>query len=226
VKIVLLPGTDGTGILFQPFVNVLPEGTDAEVVSYPGDEYLTYEQLADLVRNLVPRNLPYIIVAESYSGPVAALLAAAPTGRLQGVVFVASFVSGPFGRLGRWAANAVPVSSLRVGMPGWFLRWLLMDAATPSELIGVAQDAISRVSSRVLVQRLRDSLKAEYSDRIRNSKVRMACLAPQSDRLLGERGMRGLIAANPNIEILRIPGPHALLQCAPERCVAALGEWL
>jgi hypothetical protein len=35
MKIVLLPGLDGTGILFKPFIEALPNGIDVLVISYP-----------------------------------------------------------------------------------------------------------------------------------------------------------------------------------------------
>lgn len=76
--IVLLPGMDGTGILLRPFVDLLPNGIDVKVISYPEDTYLTYEQLAERVLGVVPRSEPYVIIAESYSGPVACLIAAHP----------------------------------------------------------------------------------------------------------------------------------------------------
>jgi hypothetical protein len=113
VVIVLVPGMDGTGILFKAFARCVPDGIDVKVVPYPEDKYLTYEQLAERVMGLVPSNAPYVIIAESYSGPVASFLAAHPVGNLQAVVFVSSFVSSPCGRIGSWIAKMVPVAIFR-----------------------------------------------------------------------------------------------------------------
>src|SRR5207237_6939642 len=101
---------DGTGILFKAFVRILPDGIDAKVVPYPEDKHLTYEQLAERVMGAVPSSAPYVIIAESYSGPVASLLAAHPVGNLQAVVFVSSFVALPCGRFGPWIAKVVPTA--------------------------------------------------------------------------------------------------------------------
>ena len=35
MKVVLLPGLDGTGILFKPFIEALPKNIETLVVSYP-----------------------------------------------------------------------------------------------------------------------------------------------------------------------------------------------
>lgn len=44
MKIVLLPGLDGTSISFNPLLEVLPQKADVVVVSYP-DTKLSYGQL-------------------------------------------------------------------------------------------------------------------------------------------------------------------------------------
>jgi len=222
VRIVLLPGMDGTGILLRPFVQLLPVGIDATVVSYPEDIYLTHQQLAKLVLDIVPCSEPYVILAESYSGPVACLLAAHPVGNLCAVVFVASFVSLPWGAIGRWIAEILPTALFRPRTPAWILRWLLMDADTPIEMISEAQDIIARVRPEVLAQRLRDSLNADFGPTLRDSTVRVVCLVPESDRLLGERGLRGFLAAKPSIEVVRVAGPHSILQCAPAGSLTSL----
>jgi hypothetical protein len=191
VLIVLLPGMDGTGILLRPFVDLLPNGIDVKVISYPEDTYLTYEQLAERVLGVVPRSEPYVIIAESYSGPVACLIAAHP-------------------------------ALFRSRAPACMLRWLLMDADTPPEMISEAQDVIARVRPEVMAQRLRDSLSADFAPILRDCTVRIVCLSPESDRLLGTRWLRGFLAAKPGIETVQIAGPHSILQCAPASCLAVL----
>jgi len=219
--IVLLPGMDGTGIMLRPFVEQLANGIDVQVVSYPEDIYLTHQQLADRVRDVLPSGMPYVIIAESYSGPIACLLAAHSVGDLQAVVFVASFASLPWGAIGRLIAKILPTALFRPRMPAGILRWLLMDGATP-EMISEAQDVIARVRPEVLAQRLRDSLNADFAPMLRNSTVRIVCLAPESDRLLGTRARRRFLVARPDAEIVTIAGPHSLLQCAPARSLAVL----
>jgi pimeloyl-[acyl-carrier protein] methyl ester esterase len=212
---------DGTGIMLRPFVELLPTGIDVNVVRYPEDIYLTHQQLADRVRSTVPSSEPYVIIAESYSGPSACLMAAHSVGDLQAVVFVASFASLPWGRIGRCIAKILPTALFRPRMPAGILRWLLMDGATP-EMISEAQDVIARVRPEVLAQRLRDSLNADYATMLQGSNVRIVCLFPESDRLLGTRARRRFLAARPDAEIVTIAGPHSLLQCAPARSLAAL----
>jgi pimeloyl-[acyl-carrier protein] methyl ester esterase len=222
VLVVLLPGMDGTGTLFSKFVGLLPDGIDAKIVPYPKDRHMSYAQLAELVSGVLPRNTPYVIIAESYSGPVASILAAHPVGNLHGVVFVSSFVAFPCGRPGPWIAKMVPTVLFRVRAPAWILRWLVMDSATPREMISAVQDAIASVRPEVLTRRLRDALNADFAVTLRHCTVRIVYLLSGSDCLLGTRGLRGLLTARPDIETVEIDGPHFLLQCAPDSSLAGL----
>ena len=192
--------------------------------SHYKNKYMTYEQLAELAIRFLPVNEPYVIIAESYSGPVAALLAAHPVGDLQAIVFVSSFVSFPGGRIGQWIAPLLPLRLFRQRAPAWILRWLLMDSATASELICEVQNAIARVSSDVLTRRLREALNANFAEILKDCTVRIVCLSPDAHRLLGTRALRYFVAPNPLIETVKIPGPHFLLQCAPDDSLLALQD--
>lgn len=213
---------DGTGKLFEAFVRLLPEVSETCIVSYPVDRHLSYEQLAETVVNIVPPSAPYVIIAESYSGPVAALVAARRIGDLRAVVFVASFLALPMGRSGRWIAKAMPAALFKWRPPARILQWLLMDPSASAELISDLQNAIASVRPEVLRQRLRDAGNADFGAVLQQYHGRIIYLFSRTDRLLGIRGLRGFLAADPRIETVEIEGPHLLLQCAPEKCLAAL----
>lgn len=213
---------DGTGALFRDFRQILPTELDVRTISYDEDRHQTYEQLADQVKLQTPIDEPYVVIAESYSGPVASLLAANPVGNLLAVVLVASFVSRPCGHLGSWLATLVPTAMFRFPMPDWALRWLLLDSEASSELISAVKNAIARVRPDVLARRFRDALRADCTLELRRSTARIVYLYSRSDRLLGTRGIRGILTARPNAEIVEVPGPHLLLQCAPASTLAVL----
>jgi hypothetical protein len=52
--LVLLPGLDGTGLLFQPLVEALSKDIEPIVVSYPDDIPLGYGELLPLVDGALP----------------------------------------------------------------------------------------------------------------------------------------------------------------------------
>lgn len=75
MKLILLPGLDGTGRLFAPLIKILPSHYSPLVVAYPHDETLSYAALIDYVQGLIPKEESHILVAESFSGPIAINLA-------------------------------------------------------------------------------------------------------------------------------------------------------
>ena len=68
---VLLPGLDGSGQFFEPFVKALPSFVQPHIISYPFDGCADYDQVLEYVQPLLPTNRDYFILAESFSGPAA-----------------------------------------------------------------------------------------------------------------------------------------------------------
>lgn len=87
LKIVLLPGMDGTGELFQDFVGFLPQSFQVVTVQYPTQEAFSYAMLERLARAACSGTGPFVLVAESFSTPVALSLAATSPPSLRGIVF-------------------------------------------------------------------------------------------------------------------------------------------
>src|SRR5512147_2728475 len=73
--LLLLPGLDGTGELFAAFVAALREH-EVRIITYPHDRALGYPALEEFVREKLPRDQDYFLLAESFSGPVGISIAA------------------------------------------------------------------------------------------------------------------------------------------------------
>jgi hypothetical protein len=58
--LVLLPGMDGTGDLFDDFVAALPQGTAFRIGRYPTREFLNYSQLDAFVQALTKDLGPFV----------------------------------------------------------------------------------------------------------------------------------------------------------------------
>jgi pimeloyl-[acyl-carrier protein] methyl ester esterase len=93
--VVLLPGMDGSGLLFADFIEALGPDVDAKVVAYPPDRVLGYPELTVLARAELPSDRPFVLLAESFSGPVAVALAALRPPGLRALVLACSFVRSP-----------------------------------------------------------------------------------------------------------------------------------
>ncbi len=94
LSVVLLPGLDGTGRLFAPLLQEFPPEVESHVISYRPDVALGYEKLLQIVQSTLAQK-PFVLVAESFSGPLALQIASTGLNHLRGVVLIASFVSNP-----------------------------------------------------------------------------------------------------------------------------------
>ncbi len=56
MELILLPGMDGTGILFQPFLNSVSNGISTKVIHYPCDQEISYNELTNYVQKQLPKN--------------------------------------------------------------------------------------------------------------------------------------------------------------------------
>ena len=123
-ELILLPGLDGTGRLFAPLVKALAQcGVSARAIGYPTHDALDYVELERRVRAELPECSAFVLLAESFSGPIALRIGAAPPANLKGLVLSTTFATRPTSLLGplsggvRWA---------RLRPPGFLLDWFLL----------------------------------------------------------------------------------------------------
>ncbi len=97
-RLILLPGMDGTGDLFDPLLKMIPPKYQVQAIAYPADELLSYEGLYDFVGDQLRNQGQIILVAESFSGPLALRIANSEPERIRAVILCASFVYPPVPR--------------------------------------------------------------------------------------------------------------------------------
>ena len=96
MRLALLPGLDGTGLLFGPLVASLSRERPPLIVQYPRSCVESLSDYVDLAADALSTGDRWLVLAESFSGPVAArLLADRPDLKISGVIFAASFLSPP-----------------------------------------------------------------------------------------------------------------------------------
>src|SRR5687768_18498642 len=93
---------DGTGRLFAPFVEQLPSDVWTKVVSYPADQMMGYDEILPLVESQIESSVRHVVIAESFSGPLAVKYAHRREPDVAAIVLCASFVSNPLPRGTRW----------------------------------------------------------------------------------------------------------------------------
>jgi pimeloyl-ACP methyl ester carboxylesterase len=217
--VVLLPGMDGTGTLFDDFVAEL--GSRTMTIAYPPDRPLNYEQLESFVESSLPHGEPYILLGESFSGPIAIRLASRCLQNLQAVVLVCTFATLPGRRAPAWfrkLAAAIPFWRVpaRIGAP--VLLGELHSPALRRKLLA----AVARVLPAVWRMRLGSVLDVDVTAELEKIRVPILYLRAEADRVVPAAAAAAIANRARRTQIVAIEGPHALLQCRPSQCAAAL----
>ncbi len=214
---------DGTGALFSDFRRALDPGIRSIVVSYPPDPDIGYTGLEDIARSLLPRSAPFALLAESFSGPVGISIAASRPAGLRGLILVGSFARNPRPLLAplRPLVPFLPIRSVPIGL---LARPALGRFGTPALRVQLA-DALSRVPSSAIRNRLRAVLDIDVSSLLPQVEVPALYLRASEDRLVPKRASAAFTAV-PRIRFAEIEGPHFLLQARPAAAAARVEAFL
>jgi pimeloyl-ACP methyl ester carboxylesterase len=214
---ILLPGLDGTGKLFSRVVAQCPRRFGIQIVAYPDDKTLSYQELEVIVRGQLPRNRPFIIVAESFSGPVAIMVASRRMENLHGVVLAASFVTPP--RSGMW--KLLPWRTLfRFPVATGVLRQLLVPS-DPSLLRDI-RAAARAVSPRVLADRVLSTLSVDVRGELAKTTCPLLYIQARRDRVVPSRCLRDIMSGRENVVVEVLDTPHPVLQHEPKAAWALI----
>lgn len=223
MKTIILPGLDGSADLRRDFADSLPY--DASTISYPTDKELSYQALSHFVGSKLPREEDFVLIAESFSGPVAARLGARQLNNLKAIVFVASFVKRPLPVPEQLLAflDRAPLHSermLRLARPFTFGRWGngWLDAALLEEILELPESLIRF--------RLTQALTVDAMEKYRKIKTPMLYIRPKQDRVVWSPASVDMEAANPNLSIETVKGPHFLLQARPDAAAKTVAEFV
>lgn len=208
---------DGTGILFEPFLRVLPPAVRPVVVSYPPDLPLGYDDLLPIVLDALPRG-PFVLVGESFSGPLALRAAAAGPAGLVGVVLVATFLTSPIPRFVRpfLVAPLFDLAPYRLELT------LLAGLDASPEIARLLRQARAKVPGAVLTERVRAILGVDATDALRECAAPLLYLRGMRDRLVGRSSLRAIRRARLDVESVSLDAPHLLLQTRPEEAWEAI----
>ncbi|HLY63059.1 MAG TPA: alpha/beta hydrolase [Terriglobia bacterium] len=218
----LLPGMDGTGKLFSKFIAALPETFEAVAVSYPTQQYLHYANLENFVRANFPIPEAYMLVAESFSTPLALKYAATNPANLLGVVLCAGFATSPLRGWRRFLASLVAPFVFYVPMPNLVLKRWLVGTDAPLSLMAAVRAAISSVPPRVLAARLRAVLACDVRAEAGRITAPILYIYGKQDRLISASCLEELRQIKPQIVVVAMEGPHLLLQREPRRAAEAV----
>jgi pimeloyl-[acyl-carrier protein] methyl ester esterase len=196
----------------------LGDSVRTHVIRYPVDGAYDYATCLGIVRAQLPEE-PYVLLGESFSGPIAISLAAeaeAPT-RLRGVILVSTFAGNPRPRLSiiRPLLPYLPFHGSGVSL--WLSRFLVLGRWITPDIRVLHAQILAQVPAETIRRRLEAVADCDVHPALARIRVPILCLVPRHDRLIPTAAMRSIRRHAPAAQVAELDAPHCLLQCAPRQ---------
>lgn len=220
----LLPGLDGTGRLYRNLARRLEADFQVRTLAYDSGRFDGYAALADRLAPQLPQGDDFILIAESFAGPLAVGLAGRRPPGLRALILAASFVSSP-----------LPASRMLAGMlerlpamlpPGLLLERWLAGRGAGRELRDELQAVLRDIPTGVLRARALAALRSDAGTTLECLAVPVLYLAGTRDRLIGRHAGREVLRRARDAELRRIDAPHFLFQVSTEAAAGAIVDFL
>jgi len=224
ITLVLLPGMDGTGVFFADFVAALGTRFKPAVVAYPNNPALGYAELETLARTYLPHNEPFLILGESFSGPIAISIAASNPSGLLGLILCVTFARNPHPLLPMVTTILKPFPAGR--LPGFILHRNLFGKFDSPRLRGRLREVGALVSAKTLKARLEAISAIDVSEKLRRVKVPTLDLRAKHDRVVSQACGTYIRKILPNVRVADLDAPHMLLQTVPEAAIAGIADFV
>ncbi|MEM7611520.1 MAG: alpha/beta hydrolase, partial [Pseudomonadota bacterium] len=209
LRLVLLPGFDGTGELFAPLQAEFNDWPTT-VVAYA--DFASLEEYLAHAESLIPKNEPVCLVAESFSGPIALHLMQRAQRDYRCAMLSTTFAKPPLGLVLslaqklRLASFVVPAVSERI------LRMFCLNGVRDLALLHDIVAVVRSISQQTIQSRLLALTQMDASGFLADIKQPIDVLTAAKDRILRQRFSTSLITDIPDVRHHVIDGPHLLLQ--------------
>ncbi len=221
--IVFLPGFDGDAKLRQEFMDVLARSAPVHGVSYPGRALGSLDQYRVHAMAQAPADWEPVLVAESFSGLVAALWAAVDS-RVRALVLCGGFARNPVGFAATAGASLPALSKLGAVLIGTAAR---RSREPRRRRWGKAlARTLAALPAAAVAERMRLIAAEDVGERLAGLRIPVLLVHFDSDRVIGPRARSHLESVCHNAQVLRLPGPHFSLETRPTECADAIAARL
>ncbi|MEH6358359.1 MAG: hypothetical protein V7745_05185 [Pseudomonadales bacterium] len=211
---------DGTGKLFKPLLEIIPDNIAYEV--FPLSSLVAdnpKQQAKEIVTRLGVGE--FVIFAESYSGIIAYELSKIPDINIKHILFAASFLSRPsqISRLGPYA----PLFMLRKNLiTKNILSRLFFGHSGHIDLVKLFLGTLDSITDATLKKRLRRISKLTLPA----TSIEVPCtyLQATKDKLVSKKAVLDFKKICVNLTIKQIKGGHFIAQSNPLECWDAIKE--
>jgi pimeloyl-ACP methyl ester carboxylesterase len=218
-EIVFMPGFDGVAALRKPFLDALARRFPVRSVTYPNRPLESLNGYARFAAEAVPHESRPVLVAESFSGLVAARWAARDP-HVAGIVLCAGFARNPM----TWLTSLGAALPAVVQAGSHFLRPMAFAREEPlrRQWSSDLSRTLRGLAPDVIAERLRLIAEEDLCAEMRSLRAPAVLLQFEGDLVIGPRARRELEESLPHARVMRLEAPHFALETLPEECADAV----
>ncbi len=222
--IVLLPGLDGTGRLFEPLFPYIGDLPEHQVVSYQNTPQ-NLDEIAGDVEACLPKDRPVLLIAESFSSLVALRLLERGKLQMAGILFFAGFARAPCPLLINIARFVPPLLIKVFAGNRFFAKLFFLTNKMPLNVLNLYLDVVRGIPADVFKIRLRILHEAKKPPALK-TKVPFGLLRVRNDLLVSNRATEDLSALCDDLFLREADGTHFFMQTRPEESALMIREFL
>lgn len=223
MRLILLPAFDGTGEMFARLVAALGDAFEPLPIAYPETGPQDYDTLARVILERIGTDRDFVVLGESFAGPLAYRIALAAGDRCRAAVFVATYLRNP----SPWLLKLLGALPGRLSA-GFVSRPLVVRLLTLSR---AAERAVGREIAANFGSVAPGAIRARLRtigalNGLPDQELALPCLYIQAagDRLVPAERLGDFEALCPNLTVARVAGGHFVAQENPRDCARAVME--
>lgn len=225
MKLFLLPAFDGTGKMFAALSAALGDAFTIIPLSYPETGPQNYDHLTEEIHQQLPKDGDYMILGESFAGPIIYRLACNAPYNCKAAIFVATYLSNPQ-PLFLKVLSLLPASVL-----SWFVsnarvvKWLALGRGAKTVIARTIAENFGSVNPEAIKQRLLAIGKLKNNP---EHILKIPCLyiRANQDKLVLKNKLPDFERLCRTLTIVHAEGGHFILQENPDACAKILRKHL
>ncbi len=223
IQTIIFPGMHGTEGLLTDFCLLSPERFLVVLKNLPLNILNGYGSIANGIAETLPAKDKLLLIAESFSGPIAVKMASGYPDKIWGVVLVASFIDPPVTSL----IQRLPWKLLfSWPLPEIICRWLLLSNEASRRDVRKIQKSLSQIPPEVMANRLDLILGVDETESLKNVRCPLLYIQPTKDKLVPDRCWQTIKRIKPDAKCVSIDGPHFILQRNPKEAWRHIEEFV
>jgi pimeloyl-ACP methyl ester carboxylesterase len=153
----------------------------------------------------------YVVVGESFSGPIAVFLAARNLPGLLGIILVATFIKPPYFSFLKY----LPWTFIFTMARPLYKSIIALSPFAKGNILRAASVELLKVKPRVLAARVNAALTVDATGSLEETKIPVAYLRARYDLVVPPWNLKKIIAIKPTTEVISFNCQHFLLQSVP-----------